>query len=110
MKASKSQTALAAATSDLKKAAVQAEKGGDEQLPEEFGHINLNPGAKNPFKKGKVKVYTETQEGEIIETFKGMEEGFEHDKLDVHEREANAQNAYKLAKDCRDRAIQAAKD
>merc|ERR1719313_622651 len=112
--ASKSQAALATAASNLKKAAVKAEKGGDdssnEQLPEQFKHINLNPGAKNPFKKGKVKVYTETQEGEIIETFKGMEDGFEHDKLDTHEREANAQNAYNLAKVARDGAIKAAKE
>merc|ERR1719281_2286107 len=113
MKAQKSATALAVATSDLKKAAIKAEKGekeGDEQLPEQFKNINLNPGAKNPFKKGKVKVYTETQEGEIIETFQGMEEGFEHDKLDTHEREANAQNAYNLAKVARDGAIKAAKE
>merc|ERR1719313_1069769 len=112
--ASKSQAALATAASNLKKAAVKAEKGGDDssndQLPEEFAHINLNPGAKNPFKKGKVKVYTETQEGELIETFKDMEGGFEHDLLDTHEREANAQNAYKLAKQARDNAIKAAKE
>merc|ERR1711937_483194 len=90
--ASKTAQSLATAASNLKKAALKAEKGGDEQgdeqLPKEFGHINLNPGAKNPFKKGKVKVYTETQEGEVIETFKDMEGDFEHDKLDVHEREA----------------------
>merc|ERR1719281_1829616 len=113
MKAQKSATALAVATSDLKKAAIKAEKGekeGDDQLPEQFKDINLNPGAKNPFKKGKVKVYTETQEGELIETFQDMEGGFEHDKLDTHEREANAQNAYKLAKQARETAITAARD
>merc|ERR1719482_1912559 len=79
------------------------------QLPDEFSDINLNPGAKNPFKKGKVKVYTE-HEGEVIETFKDMEGDLEFDKLDVHRREANAQNAYELAKKARDFSIQAAKD
>merc|ERR1719473_2149135 len=85
------------------------EKKKVEQLPDEFAHINLNPGAKNPFKKKKVKVYTE-HEGEVIETFEDMEGGLEKDKLDVHQREANAQNAYELAKKARDFAINAAKD
>merc|ERR1719316_1485050 len=93
-------TGLVAATKKLQKV---------EQLPDEFAHINLNPGAKNPFKKNKVKVYTE-HEGEIIETFEDMEGDLEHDKLDVHQREANAQNAYELAKKARDFTISAAKD
>merc|ERR1719316_662088 len=93
-------TGLVAATKKLQKV---------EQLPDEFAHINLNPGAKNPFKKKKVKVYTE-HEGEIIETFEDMEGDLEHDKLDVHQREANAQNAYELAKKARDFSIAAAKD
>merc|ERR1719316_1260994 len=93
-------TGLVAATKKLQKV---------EQLPDEFAHINLNPGAKNPFKKKKVKVYTE-HEGEVIETFEDMEGDLEHDKLDVHQREANAQNAYELAKKSRDFAIKAAKD
>jgi len=93
-------TGLVTATKKLKKVG---------QLPDEFSDINLNPGAKNPFKKNKVKVYTE-HEGEVIETFEEMEGGLEHDKLDVHQREANAQNAYELAKKSRDFAIQAAKD
>jgi len=100
-------TGLVAATKKLKK--VETEKVEKKQLPEEFAHINLNPGAKNPFKKKKVKVYTE-HEGEVIETFEDMEGDLEHDKLDVHQREANAQNAYELAKKSRDFAIKAAKD
>jgi len=81
-----------------------------EQLPDEFAHINLNPGAKNPFKKGKVKVYTDHGDGEIVETFRDIEGDLEHDKLDVHQREANAQNAYELAKKSRDFGIAAAKE
>merc|ERR1719487_2695838 len=71
--------------------------------------MKLDPGKNNPFKKKKVKVYTE-HEGEIIETFQDMDGDFRHDKLDVHQREANAQNAYELAKKARDFTIQAAKD
>merc|ERR1719482_1561945 len=77
--------------------------------PDTDALMKLDPGKNNPFKKKKVKVYTE-HEGEVIETFKGMDEDFRHDKLDVHQREANAQNAYELAKKARDFAIKAAKD
>jgi len=104
-KLEKSVTGLIAATKKLKK----VEKVDSHELPGEYAHINLNPGAKNPFKKNKVKVYTE-HEGEVIETFEDMEGDLEHDKLDVHQREANAQNAYELAKKSRDFAIGAAKD
>merc|ERR1719420_1125990 len=100
-------TGLVSATKKLQKVAI--EKVESQQLPPGFDNINLNPGAKNPFKKKKVKVYTE-HEGEIIETFEDMEGDLEHDKLDVHQREANAQNAYELAKKARDFAIDAAKD
>merc|ERR1719420_1171 len=100
-------TGLVSATKKLQKVAI--EKVESKQLPDEFSDINLNPGAKNPFKKKKVKVYTE-HEGEIIETFEDMEGDLEHDKLDVHQREANAQNAYELAKKARDFAIETAKD
>jgi len=77
--------------------------------PDTDALMKLDPGKNNPFKKKKVKVYTE-HEGEIIETFVDMDEDFRHDKLDVHQREANAQNAYELAKKARDFTIQAAKD
>jgi len=100
----KSVTALNSASKQLSKHTLK-----EDQLPDQFKDINLNPGAKNPFKKKKVKVYTE-HEGEIIETFEDMEGDLEHDKLDVHQREANAQNAYELAKKSRDFAIDAAKD
>merc|ERR1719420_902887 len=100
-------TGLVSATKKLQKVAI--EKVESKQLPDEFSDINLNPGAKNPFKKKKVKVYTE-HEGEVIEVFEDMEGDLEHDKVDVHQREANAQNAYELAKKARDFAIQAAKD
>merc|ERR1719272_225900 len=39
-----------------------------------------------------------------------MEGGLEKDKQDVHVAEANAQNAYELAKKARDHALSAAKD
>jgi len=68
-------TGLVAATKKLQK--VETQKVETKQLPEEFAHINLNPGAKNPFKKKKVKVYTE-HEGEVIETFEDMEGDLEH--------------------------------
>merc|ERR1719420_2499510 len=100
-------TGLVSATKKLQKVAI--EKVESKQLPDEFSDINLNPGAKNPFKKKKVKVYTE-HEGEIIETFEDMEGDLEHSKVDVHQREANAQNAYELAKKARDFSIDAAKD
>merc|ERR1719214_93260 len=77
--------------------------------PDTDALMKLDPGKNNPFKKKKVKVYTE-HEGEIIETFQDMDGDFRHDKLDVHQREANAQNAYELAKKARDFTIQAAKD
>jgi len=104
-KLTSSVTGLVTATKKLQKVDAVSEK----QLPDEFSDINLNPGAKNPFKKNKVKVYTE-HEGEVIETFRDMEGDLEHDKLDVHQREANAQNAYELAKKARDFSIAAAKD
>merc|ERR1719375_1716395 len=50
-------TGLVSATKKLQKVAI--EKVESKQLPDEFSDINLNPGAKNPFKKKKVKVYTE---------------------------------------------------
>eukprot|EP00746_Dinoflagellata_sp_MGD_P125221 gnl/MRDRNA2_/MRDRNA2_59940_c0_seq1.p1 gnl/MRDRNA2_/MRDRNA2_59940_c0~~gnl/MRDRNA2_/MRDRNA2_59940_c0_seq1.p1 ORF type:complete len:800 (+),score=259.35 gnl/MRDRNA2_/MRDRNA2_59940_c0_seq1:100-2499(+) len=96
-------------TKDTALTSTKAQVDKQEPLPPGFEHINLNPGAKNPFKKGKVKVYTE-HEGEIVETFRDIEGGLEHDKLDVHQREANAQNAYELAKKSRDFAIAAAKE
>merc|ERR1719443_2658058 len=77
--------------------------------PDTDALMKLDPGKNNPFKKKKVKVYTE-HEGEVIETFVDMDSDFRHDKLDVHQREANAQNAYELAKKARDFTIQAAKD
>jgi hypothetical protein len=79
------------------------------QQPDTDALMKMDPGKNNPFKKKKVKVYTE-HEGEVIETFVDMDEDFRHDKLDVHQREANAQNAYELAKKARDFTIQAAKD
>jgi len=48
--------------------------------------------------------------GNIIETFKGMNTEFEGEKLDSNQRETNKLNAYKLAKQARDRAIKAAQD
>lgn len=80
-----------------------------DKQPDTDALMKLDPGKNNPFKKKKVKVYTE-HEGEIIETFQDMDSDFRHDKLDVHQREANAQNAYELAKKARDFTIQAAKD
>jgi len=48
--------------------------------------------------------------GNIIETFKGMNTEFEGEKLDSEQAETNKQNAYNLAKQARDTAIQAATD
>merc|ERR1719230_1220231 len=46
--------------------------------------------------------------GGVIETFKGLEEGWGIDKLSEEEQETNALNAYKLAKQARDTAIKTA--
>merc|ERR1719420_2494804 len=101
-------TGLVSATKKLQKVAI--EKVESKQLPDEFSDINLNPGAKNPFKKKKVKRYSENEDGEMIETFHDMEGDLEHDKQDVHLAEANAQNAYELAKKARDFALEKATD
>merc|ERR1719183_1237267 len=48
--------------------------------------------------------------GGIIETFKSMKAEFEADKLDSTTAETNKLNAYKLAKQARDSALNTAKD
>merc|ERR1719174_150154 len=77
-------------------------KGSPEDL------LKLNPGANNPFKP-KAKTFS-SHEGGVIETFKGLEEGWGIDKLSEEEQETNALNAYKLAKQARDTAIKTAED
>merc|ERR1719159_539380 len=85
-------------------------KEARKQLPDEFAHINLNPGAKNPFKKkGAVKVYQE-HEGGVIETFKSLDGELGLDKIETTETFAARQNQYELAKKARDGAVAAAKD
>merc|ERR1719364_296044 len=76
-------------------------KKGPEDL------LKLDPGKNNPFKP-KPKVFS-NHEGGVIETFKGLEDGWNIDKLSEEEQETNAINAYKLAKQARDTAIDAAK-
>merc|ERR1719379_2564767 len=85
-----------------KAVAAKAAKGSPEDL------LKLNPGANNPFKP-KAKTFG-SHEGGVIETFKGLEEGWGIDKLSEEEQETNALNAYKLAKQARDTAIRAAED
>jgi len=48
--------------------------------------------------------------GDILETFKGMNTEFEGEKLDSEQQETNKQNAYNLAKQARDYAINAAQE
>merc|ERR1719399_280424 len=60
-------------------------------------------------KKPDAKVYS-NKAGGVIETFKGMEKGFEGDTLDAHQQEANKKKAYALAKQAQDFAIKAAED
>merc|ERR1719174_1688756 len=85
-----------------KAVAAKAAKGSPEDL------LKLNPGANNPFKP-KAKTFS-SHEGGVIETFKGLEEGWGIDKLSEEEQETNALNAYKLAKQARDTAIKTAED
>ena len=59
--------------------------------------------------KPAAKTYT-NKAGGVIETFKGMEKGFEGDTLDAHQQEANKKKAYALAKQAQDFAIKAAED
>merc|ERR1719390_327655 len=59
--------------------------------------------------KPDAKTYT-NKAGGVIETFKGMEKGFEGDTLDAHQQEANKKKAYALAKQAQDFAIKAAED
>merc|ERR1719310_1158040 len=61
--------------------------------------LKLDPGASNPFKP-KAKTFS-AHSGGVIETFKGLEDGWGIDKLSEEEQEANALNAYKLAKQAR---------
>merc|ERR1719284_785101 len=84
-----------------KAVALKAAKGPEDLL-------KLNPGANNPFKP-KAKTFS-SHEGGVIETFKGLEEGWGIDKLSEEEQETNALNAYKLAKQARDTAIKTAED
>merc|ERR1719174_3617567 len=76
-------------------------KRGPEDL------LKLDPGKNNPFKP-KAKVFS-SHEGGVIETFKGLEQGWNIDKLSEEEQETNALNAYNLAKQARDTAISTAK-
>merc|ERR1719262_573521 len=69
--------------------------------------LKLNPGKNNPFKP-KAKVFSTLEDG-VIETFKGLEDGWNIDKLSEEEQETNAINAFKLAKQARDTAIKTAK-
>merc|ERR1719236_137107 len=82
-----------------KKKAIKA--GGD---PADL--LKLDPGASNPFKP-KAKAFS-AHSGGVIETFKGLEEGWGIDKLSEEEQEQNALNAYNLAKQARDSAISTA--
>merc|ERR1719284_1256584 len=91
----------AAAAEEAAKAALKKAKGPEDLL-------KLNPGANNPFKP-KAKTFS-SHEGGVIETFKGLEEGWGIDKLSEEEQETNALNAYKLAKQARDTAIKTAED
>merc|ERR1719238_59662 len=76
-------------------------KRGPEDL------LKLDPGKNNPFKP-KAKVFS-AHEGGVIETFKGLEEGWSIDKLSEEEQETNALNAFKIAKQARDTAIRTAR-
>merc|ERR1719181_926933 len=76
-------------------------KRGPEDL------LKLDPGKGNPFKP-KAKVFS-NHEGGVIETFKGLEDGWNIDKLSEEEQETNALNAFKIAKQARDTAIKTAK-
>merc|ERR1719284_520846 len=86
----------------VRKAVALKKAKGPEDL------LKLNPGANNPFKP-KAKTFS-SHEGGVIETFKGLEEGWGIDKLSEEEQETNALNAYKLAKQARDTAIKTAED
>merc|ERR1719298_221670 len=77
-------------------------KRGPEDL------LRLDPGKGNPFKP-KAKVFS-AHEGGVIETFKGLEEGWSIDKLSEEEQETNALNAFNLAKQARDTATKTAKE
>jgi len=103
---------LQGARHEVRKAAVKKAAEANAALAEEKGSpedlLKLNPGANNPFKP-KAKAFS-SHEGGVIETFKGLEEGWGIDKLSEEEQEQNAQNAYNLAKQARDTAIQAARD
>merc|ERR1719395_23557 len=70
--------------------------------------LKLDPGKGNPFKP-KAKVFS-NHEGAVIETFKGLEDGWSIDKLSEEEQETNALNAFNLAKQARDTATKTAKD
>merc|ERR1719321_795766 len=80
---------------------IDSRKGDPKDL------LKLDPGKNNPFKP-KAKVFS-AHEGGIIETFKHLEEGWAIDKLSEEEQEVNALNAFKLAKQARDKAISTAK-
>jgi len=92
----------AAALAAKAKAALKDAKGSPEDL------LKLNPGANNPFKP-KAKSFS-SHGGGVVETFKGLEDGWGIDKLSEEEQEQNAMNAYNLAKQARDTAIKAAED
>merc|ERR1719399_999963 len=83
----------------------KAKKADLKRGPEDL--LKLDPGKNNPFKP-KAKVFS-AHEGGVIETFKGLEEGWSIDKLSEEEQETNALNAYKLAKQARDTAISTAR-
>jgi predicted nucleic acid-binding Zn-ribbon protein len=113
-KLASSVASLVTATKGLRKVALKAmsNKTGKlhKALPKEFQHINLNPGAKNPFKKkGAVKVYHE-HEGAVIETFKDLDGELGFDKIKTTESFMARKNQYELAKKSRDMAVKAAKE
>merc|ERR1719399_2366610 len=83
----------------------KAKKADLKRGPEDL--LKLDPGKNNPFKP-KAKVFS-AHEGGVIETFKGLEEGWSIDKLSEEEQETNALNAFKIAKQARDTAIKTAK-
>merc|ERR1712054_548029 len=64
--------------------------------------------AKQP-KKPKAKVYSFKSQG-VIELLKKLMEKFETDQLDATKAETNALNAYNLAKQAREEALDAAQN
>jgi len=95
-------------TMEEEEAAANAENAAFLQKAKDPELLKLNPGKNNPFKP-KAKVFS-SHEGGVIETFKGLEDGWNIDKLSAEEQETNALNAYKLAKQARDTAIKTAED